>query len=380
MKLSTDRILTTHTGSLPRPEPLGQMLLDGDAGKPVDADEFEAAVKAAIDDAVAKQVAAGIDVINDGEMSKVGYATYVTARASGFSGTSPRRVPADLERYPNYLKGAAVRGESPAMQRPVCSAEVKLVDSGPLERDIANFTAALDGAGATQGFMTAASPGVICAFLPNEFYPDEDAYLEALADVMRPEYEAIHAAGFVLQLDCPDLAMARHMQYKAVSDDEFLARAHAHVEVLNAALTNVPAEDTRLHLCWGNYEGPHVCDIPAEKLMPVMRKVKAQVISFEASNPRHAHEWTVWRDAKLPDDKVLMPGVIDSVSNFVEHPELVAERIVKFADCVGRERVLAGSDCGFGTFSRFGRIDADICYDKLKSLAEGAEIASKRLW
>lgn len=380
MKLSTDRILTTHVGSLPRPEPLGQMLLDRDAGKPVDAAEFEAVVKAAVGDVVRKQIEVGIDVVNDGEMSKIGYATYIKDRASGFSGTSPRRVPADLELYPRYLKGAAERRESPAIQRPNCNAEVKLTDNAPLERDIANFAATLDGAGATEGFMSAASPGVICAFLPNEYYATEDDYLEALAAVMQQEYEAIHAAGFVIQLDCPDLAMARHMQYKALSDEEFLARADAHIEVLNAAIANVPAEATRLHLCWGNYEGPHVCDISVEKLMPVVRKVKAQVISFEASNPRHAHEWTVWRDADLPDDKVLMPGVIDSVSNFVEHPKLVAERIIRFADFVGRERVLAGTDCGFGTFAGFGKIDPDICYAKLKTLAEGAEIASEHLW
>lgn len=380
MKLSTDRILTTHVGSLPRPDPLGQMLLDRDAGKPVDAAEFEALVKTAVGDVVRKQVEAGIDVVNDGEMSKIGYATYILERASGFSGNSPRRVPADLELYPNYLKKAAERRESPAIQRPSCTAEVKPTDNAPLARDIANFAAALDEAGATEGFMSAASPGVICAFLPNEYYATEDDYLEALAAVMRPEYEAIHAAGFAVQLDCPDLAMARHMQYKAVSDEEFLVRANAHIEVLNAALADVPAEAIRLHLCWGNYEGPHVCDIPAEKLMPVMRKVKAKVISFEASNPRHAHEWTVWRDADLPDDKVLMPGVIDSVSNFVEHPKLVAERIIRFADFVGRERVLAGTDCGFATFAGFGKIDPDICYAKLKALAEGAEIASRHLW
>jgi 5-methyltetrahydropteroyltriglutamate--homocysteine methyltransferase len=380
MKLSTDRILTTHVGSLPRPEPLGTMLLDRDAGKPVDAGAFEATVRAAVADVVRKQVASGIDIVNDGEMGKIGYATYIKDRASGFSGTSPRRVPADLELYPNYLKAAAGRRESPQIQRPVCTGEVKLTDRKPLERDIANLTAALDGTGATEGFMTAASPGVICAFLPNEHYSSEDSYLEALAAVMQPEYEAIHAAGLVIQLDCPDLAMARHMQYKAVSDDEFLARAEAHVAVLNAALANVPATSTRLHLCWGNYEGPHVCDVAAEKLIPVLRKVKAQVISFEASNPRHAHEWAVWRDARLPDDKVLMPGVIDSVSNFVEHPQLVAERICRFADFVGRERVLAGTDCGFGTFAGFGKIDPDICYAKLKTLAEGAEIASQRLW
>jgi len=380
MKLSTDRILTTHTGSLPRPDGLSQMLLDHEAGKPVDAAAFEAAARDAVNEAVKRQIAAGIDIVNDGEMSKVGYATYIKDRATGFSGTSPRRVPADLEMYPNFLKAAAQRRESPAIHRPLCTGEVKLRDNAPLERDIANFKAALKNARVVEGFMTAASPGVICSFLPNEYYPTEDAYLEALAAVMKSEYDAIHAAGLILQLDCPDLAMARHMQYKAISDEDFIARADAHMEVLNAALADVPADRIRLHLCWGNYEGPHVCDIAAEKILPVVRKTKAQVISFEASNPRHAHEWTAWKAAKLPDDKVLLPGVIDSVSNFVEHPELVAERIGRFADIVGRERVLAGTDCGFGTFVGFGKIDPDIAYAKLKAMAEGAAIASKRLW
>jgi len=359
---------------------LSQLLLAKEFGEPYEETEYESETKGAVQAVVRRQLEVGIDIVSDGEMSKIGYATYIKDRASGFSGDSPRRVPADLELYPTYLKAAAERRESPTIQRPMCTAEVKLTDNAPLERDIANLTTALDGVGATEGFMNAASPGVICAFLPNEHYATEDDYLEALAALMQPEYEAIHAAGLVIQLDCPDLAMARHMQYKAVSDEEFLARADAHIEVLNAALANVPAEATRLHLCWGNYEGPHVCDIPAEKLMPVLRKVKAQVISFEASNPRHAHEWTDWRDANLPDDKVLMPGVIDTVSNFVEHPKLVAERICRFADFVGRERVLAGTDCGFGTFAGFGKIDPDICYAKLKTLAEGAEIASQRLW
>lgn len=380
MRLSTDRILTTHTGSLPRPEDLGRMLLARDAGEAVDAAAFEAAVRQAVGDIVKKQIALGIDIVGDGEMSKVGYSTYIKDRVTGFSGTSPRRVPADLEMFPTYLQGAARRGESPLIQRPVCTGEVKLVDSAPLARDIANFTAALDGAGAIDAFMNASSPGVICAFLPNEHYPSEDAYLEALAAVMQPEFEAIHAAGFVLQLDCPDLAMARHMQYKAGSDADFVARADAHVEVLNAALANIPADAMRLHLCWGNYEGPHVCDVPVEKLMPVLRKVKPQVISFEASNPRHAHEWTEWRDGGLPEEKVLMPGVVDSVSNFVEHPRLVAERICRFADIVGRERVLAGTDCGFATFVGYGKVDPEVAFAKLKTLADGAEIASQRLW
>ncbi len=380
MKLSTERILTTHVGSLPRSLELSDMLLKKEFGEAQDQAAFDKCVSDSVAGVVARQVAAGIDIVSDGEMSKIGYATYIKDRCDGFSGDSPRRPPADLAAYPDYLEISGKMGQAPKIIRPVCSSEIRIRDRAPLEQDIANFKSALDGSGAVQGFMNAASPGVIGAFLPNEYYPSEDAYLEALAGVMKEEYEAIVNAGFVLQLDCPDLAMARHTQYIDLTDDEFVGHAERHVAVLNAALENVPAEMTRLHLCWGNYEGPHHCDIPVEKILHVVTSAKPQAISFEASNPRHAHEWQKWRDADIPEDKVLMPGVIDSVTNFIDHPEGVAERICKFADIVGRERVLAGSDCGFATFAGFGKVNPDIAYAKMGALAEGARIASEKLW
>jgi len=380
MKLSTERILTTHVGSLPRALDLSDMLLKKEFGEAQDAAAFEKRVHEAVREVVAKQVAVGIDIVSDGEMSKIGYATYIKDRCDGFSGDSARRPPADLAAYPAYMQKSSEMGQAPKITRPVCSGEIRIKETDSLKKDIANFQTALDGSGATQGFMNAASPGVICAFLPNEFYASEGDYLAALAAVMKEEYEAIHAAGFVLQLDCPDLAMARHTQYGDLSDAEFIIHAERHVEVLNAALENVPADMSRLHLCWGNYEGPHHCDIPVEKILHVVTRAKPQAISFEASNPRHAHEWRKWRDADIPEDKVLMPGVIDSVTNFIDHPEGVAERICKFADIVGRERVLAGSDCGFATFAGFGKVDPEIAYAKLGALAEGARIASETLW
>ena len=380
MKLSSERILTTHVGSLPRALDLNDMLLKREFGDAQAEVAFDNRVREAVGEVVARQVEAGVDIVSDGEMSKIGYATYIKDRCAGFSGDSPRRPPADLAAYPGYMQKSSDMGQAPKITRPVCSGEIRIKERAPLEQDIANLQAALEGSGAVQGFMNAASPGVICAFLPNEYYASEGVYLEALAAVMKEEYEAIHAAGFVLQLDCPDLAMARHTQYIDLSDDEFIAHAERHVDVLNAALENVPADMSRVHLCWGNYEGPHHCDIPVEKILHVVTRVKPQAISFEASNPRHAHEWRIWRDAEIPEDKVLMPGVSDSVTNFVDHPEGVAERICRFADIVGRERVLASSDCGFGTFAGFGKVDPDIAYAKLSSLAEGARIASKSLW
>ena len=341
---------------------------------------FDVCMADAVGQVVARQVEAGIDIVSDGEMSKIGYATYIKDRYHGFSGDSPRRIPGDLKLYPNYVKKIAAQGETPKLARPMCTGEISVKDEGALTNDIENLTRSVAAAGAVQGFMNAASPGVISVFQPNEYYADEDQYLEALSEAMRAEYEAINAAGLVIQLDCPDLAMGRHTMYSDITDAEFIKRAEAQVEALNHALRNIPADMARMHLCWGNYEGPHVCDIALEKIIHVVKKVKPQVLSFEASNPRHSHEWTVWRDAKLPDDKVLLPGVIDSVSNFVEHPDFVAERICRFANFIGCERVLAGSDCGFATFAGFGKIDPDICYAKLNTLAEGAAIASKRLW
>lgn len=380
MRLSTDRILTSHVGSLPRPDFLSDLLIRREFGEPVDVDVFEMEVLAAVKNAVARQVEAGVDIVSDGEMSKIGYATYIKDRCTGFSGDSPRNPPADLDRFPAFMLRTAQQGQVPNILRPCCTGEIEIRDRSALESDINNFREAIEGADITEGFMNAASPGVIGAFLPNEHYPSERAYLEALAKVLREEYEAINQAGFVVQVDCPDLAMARHTQYKHLSDAEFIRHAELHVEVLNHALERVPAQAARLHVCWGNYDGPHDFDIPLTKIMRVLHKVKPQVISFEAANPRHAHEWRVWEEIAPPQDKVLMPGVIDTTCNFIEHPEYVAERICRFADIVGRERVIAGTDCGFGTFAKYGRVDPDIAYAKLKTLAEGAALATRRLW
>jgi 5-methyltetrahydropteroyltriglutamate--homocysteine methyltransferase len=380
MKLSSERILTTHVGSLPRPADVSDMLLAKEDGMLADQVAFDACMKSAVADVVRQQVDVGIDIVSDGEMSKIGYSTYVTERLHGFKGDSERKMPQDLEMFPAFVQRVAAMGEAPQVRRAPCVGEISIKDEAPLRKDLANMAAALDGAGATEGFMNAASPGVIAFFQPNEYYPSEDAYLDVLAAAMKPEYEAIHAAGLVIQLDCPDLAMTRHSLHKNRSDAEFVAQCERNIEALNAALENVPAEGARLHLCWGNYEGPHVCDIALDAIYDTVMKAKPQAISFEAANPRHAHEWCVFAERGVPEDKVLIPGVIDSVSNFVEHPALVAERICRFADIVGRERVLAGADCGFATFAGFGKIDPAICYAKLRTLAEGAALASDRLW
>ena len=380
MKSSTDRILTTHVGSLPRSDKVCAMLMAKEKGERLDAAAFEGSLREAVMAVVKRQVEAGIDIVSDGEMSKPGYATYIKDRLTGFSGDSPRRPPADLALYPAYLKKIHAAGETPTITRQRCTGPVAIRDPKPLADDLARMGEAMAAAKPVQGFMNAASPGVIANFQPNEFYPSHAAYLEALAEVMRKEYEAIVRAGYVLQVDCPDLAMGRHIMFQQESDEGFLRAAEQNVEALNHALANVPAEQVRIHICWGNYEGPHVCDIPLRKIIGTVLKAKAQGISFEASNPRHAHEWAVFKEVSIPQDKLLLPGVIDSVSNFVEHPELVAERIGRFADIVGRERVLASTDCGFGTFAGFGKIDPDICYAKLKAMAEGAAIASRRLW
>ena len=380
MKLSTERILTTHVGSLPRPADVSDMLLAKENETLADQGAFDACMVDAVAAVVRRQVDAGVDIVSDGEMSKIGYSTYVTERLHGFAGDSERKMPQDLEMFPAFVQRVAAMGEAPQVRRAPCVGEISIKDEAPLRKDLANMAAALDGAGAAEGFMNAASPGVIAFFQPNEYYPSEDAYLDVLAEAMKPEYEAIHAAGLVIQLDCPDLAMTRHSLHKNKSDAEFVAQCERNIEALNAALENVPAEGARLHLCWGNYEGPHVCDIELDAIYDTVMKAKPQAISFEAANPRHAHEWAVFAERGLPEDKVLIPGVIDSVSNFVEHPALVAERICRLADIVGRERVLAGADCGFGTFAGFGRVDSEIVYAKLGALAEGAALASDRLW
>lgn len=380
MKLSTERILTTHVGSLPRSQEVFELVFAQERGEPLDEPTFKAAISKAVKEVVQAQSRAGIDIVSDGEMSKISYATYIKYRLSGFEGDSPRRTPADLQAYPNFAGRASKSGGTPTYRRPRCTGPVAVKDERPLAEDIANFQAALAEAAVTEGFMNAASPGVIALFQPNDYYPSHEAYLEALAEAMRVEYEAICQAGLILQIDSPDLALGRHMMFTDLSDQAFLKMVEQHIEVLNHALRNIAAEKVRLHVCWGNYEGPHHCDIGFEKILPAVLKAKPQALSFEASNPRHAHEWKVFKDLKLPDDKVLIPGMLDSTTNFVEHPELVAERIIRFAELVGRERVLAGSDCGFSTFAGFGTVDKDIVYAKLEALAQGAALASARLW
>jgi 5-methyltetrahydropteroyltriglutamate--homocysteine methyltransferase len=378
---SQDRILTTHVGSLPRPQSVVDLLFAQDRGEPIDETLFDQTMRQAVCTVVARQRAAGIDLVSDGEMSKISYATYIRHRFTGFEpGEVPRAVPADLDDFPAYRDRLAREGGTPRYLRPVCKGPIAVKDEGPLQRDIARFRDALAEADARGAFMTAASPGVVGVFQPNEYYPTREAYLQALAEALKAEYQAIVGAGFTLQVDCPDLAMGRHIQFRDASDQEFIRNAELQVEALNYALSDVPAESVRMHLCWGNYQGPHTHDVPLELILPVVLKAKPSAIAFEASNPRHAHEWMVWRDAEIPEDKVLIPGVLDSVSNFVEHPQLVANRILQFAAIVGRERVIAGTDCGFGTFAGFGAVDPDICFAKLAALAEGAALASEQLW
>jgi 5-methyltetrahydropteroyltriglutamate--homocysteine methyltransferase len=327
-----------------------------------------------VSETVRRQVEAGVDIVSDGETSKISYATYVKDRYTGFDGDSPRNAPADLKQFPTFLQRLADDGGTPTYARPMCVGEVKSKGQGELEKDIANLKSAMAEHGVERGFMNAASPGVISLFLQNDFYPTREAYLEALANAMKAEYETIVASGLDLQLDCPDLALSRHMLFNDLSDDEFIKIANSHVEALNYALSDVPAEKVRVHICWGNYEGPHICDIPMSKMFDTLMSTKARYVLFETSNPRHGHEWSVFKDRKndIPEDKVLVPGVVDTTTNFVEHPDLVAQRIERFVDIVGADRVIAGSDCGFGTFAGFGAVDPEIAYAKLSSLAQGA--------
>ena len=348
--------------------------------QPYDPPTLARTVAEAVKAVVARQCEVGIDVVSDGEMSKISYATYIKDRISGFAGDSERNPPADLEAFPGFLRRQAESGGTPSYRRPCCVGEVAVKDLQPLEDDLANFRAALAASAPLEGFMNAASPGVIALFQPNRHYPGHEPYLEALAEAMRHEYERIVAAGFLLQLDSPDLGLGRHMIFKDKSEAEYLRLANLHVEALNHALRNVPADRVRLHVCWGNYEGPHHCDVPMSTVLPVALRAKPQALLFESSNPRHAHEWEVFAAADIPEDKILIPGVIDSTSNFIEHPRLVAQRILKFADIVGRERVIAGTDCGFSTFAGFGAVDEDIVYAKLGALVEGAAAASAELW
>ncbi len=380
MRQSTDRILTTHVGSMPRPQKLVDALLRKDHGEAYDPAEFDKTIKEAVAAVVARQTAVGIDIPSDGEASKVSYSTYMMDRLTGFGGDNQRKVALDLAPYPEFREKMGRMTGSQEFRRASCIGPIAVKDLKPLEADIANMLAAMKTAGVTEGFMNSASPGLVTAFQPNQYYPTHEEYVWALSDAMKQEYRMIIDSGLILQLDCPDLAMARHTGFQDLSEADFVKRAEIHVEAMNAALEGIPAEKVRFHVCWGNYEGPHDFDIDLIKILHVILKAKPAGILFEAANSRHAHEWKVWSEAKIPDDKVLIPGTIDSCSNYVEHPELVAQTIERFAAIVGRERVLAGTDCGFGTFAGYGKLDGEIAYKKLKALAEGAEIATKRLW
>jgi 5-methyltetrahydropteroyltriglutamate--homocysteine methyltransferase len=380
MRCSTDRILTTHVGSLPRSQAVTDVLFARERNEVADPQAAAAVITNAVAEVVRRQVSVGVDVVSDGEMSKISYATYIAERLSGFGGDTPRDPGQDLVEFPGLLKKLAERGSTAKYRRPRCIGEIRVKNLAPLHADLQNITAAMATPGPSEAFMNAASPGVVALFQPNDFYRTQDEYLAALAEALRVEYEAIVQAGVVLQIDAPDLAMGRHTMYRDRSLEEFERLAARHIEILNHALRNVPADRVRMHVCWGNYEGPHHHDVPMERLLPIVLKAKPQALLFEAANPRHAHEWAVFAEAQIPDTKILIPGVLATTTNYVEHPQLVAERIERFAHIVGRERVMAGTDCGFGTFAGFGPVEPDIAFMKLQSLAEGAQLASRRLW
>ena len=384
------RILTTHVGSLPRPERVVTQLFAQDSGMNYDAAEFDRTMAAEVADVVVRQAKSRVDVVSDGEMSKISYATYIRHRLTGFElGEMPRAVPRDLDDFPDFKERLAKLGATPKYQRPICTGPIAVKDLSGLHKDIANLQAACAAAAAPgqpplRAFMNSASPGVIAVFQPNKYYASTELYLQALADAMATEYEAIVAAGLDLQIDAPDLAMGRHIKFRDVDDTEFLRNANLQVEALNHALRKVPAERIRMHVCWGNYEGPHHHDIGLEKILGVVLKAKPATVLFEGANPRHAHEWEVWARAgkagQIPEHKILAPGVLDTVNNFIEHPRLIAQRLLTYASIVGRDRVMAATDCGFGTFAGYGAIHPPICFAKLASMAEGAEMASKELW
>ena len=380
MKTSTERILTTHVGSLPRSQEVVDLLFAQDRGERYDPAHFDEVMRRGVSEAMRLQQEAGIDIVSDGETSKISYATYIRHRLTGFEGDSPRPTPQDIDELPDYRDKLVKEGASAKYLRPVCKGPIQVKNREPLLHDIGRMKEALAKANVTEGFMNAVSPGTVAVFQPNEYYPSHAAYMEALADAMREEYETIVQSGLLLQVDCPDLAMGRHSRFRDLSDDEFLRTAEIQIDALNQALANVPADGTRLHICWGNYEGPHTHDIPLVKVLPLLFKAKPMALLIEGANPRHEHEWEIWKTHRLPTDKILVPGVLDSSCNFVEHPELVAQRLVRYAEGVGRERVIAGTDCGFGTFAGFGPVHPSVCWLKMRSLAEGAALASQKLW
>ncbi len=380
MKRSTERFLTTHTGSLPRPDDLIRMMYAKEEGVPVDAEALGARIRSAVEEVVRKQAAAGVDLVNDGEMSKPSYATYVKDRLNGFGGTGNTFVYQDLAGFPNLER--RVFGDPGRSRRktPACNAPIGVRDPQAARADVDNLKAAFAKVKAQEMFMSAASPGVVSLFFRNDHYASQEEYLFAIAEAMRHEYETVANAGIVLQIDCPDLAMGRHIQYASLSLEEFRRKIRLHIEALNHALSNIPAERLRMHLCWGNYEGPHHCDVPLADIIDIVFLAKPSGISFEAANPRHAHEWTLFERVKLPEGKVLIPGVLESKTNFIEHPELIAQRIGRYAKLVGRENVVAGSDCGYGTWVGQAAVDPDVVWAKMAAMAEGARLATKNFW
>ncbi len=378
MEVNLKKISVTHVGSLPRKQEVVDFIFARENNQKYNQDDFDNVMNKAVLETVKKQVNSGVDIVSDGETSKISYATYVKDRYNGFSGDSPRNPPADLKLFPSFLKRLADDGGTPTYARPMCTDRVSSKGQVDLNKDIFNLKTAMKICNVSRGFMNAASPGVISLFLQNQFYSSREDYLAALADVMKTEYETIIGSGLYLQLDCPDLALSRHMLFNDLSDDEFLKIADLHIETLNYALRDIPEEKVRVHICWGNYEGPHCCDIDMNKVFSTLMKAKAQFLLFETSNPRHAHEWEVFKNRKseIPDNKILVPGVVDTTTNFIEHPELVRQRIERFINIVGEDRVVAGTDCGFGTFAGFGAVDPEIAYAKLSTLSEGAALIS----
>ncbi len=380
MRRSTERFLTTHTGSLPRPDDLIRMMYAKEEGVPVDPAALAARVRSAVAEVVKKQADAGVDLINDGELSKPSYATYIKDRLNGFGGTGNTFVYQDLAEFPKLaLKVFGDPGRS-RRKTPACNAPISVRDPQAARTDADNLKAALSSVKAEEGFMSAASPGVVSLFFRNDHYKDFETYIYAVADAMQDEYEAIAKAGFVVQFDCPDLGMGRHIQYADLDLKEFRKRIQLHIEALNHATRNIPPGQLRLHLCWGNYEGPHHYDVPLADIVDIVFAARPEGISLEAANPRHAHEYALFETVKLPPGKVLIPGVIESKSNFIEHPELIAQRIGRYARLVGRENVIAGSDCGYGTWVGQAAVDPEVVFAKLKAMAEGARIATKQFW
>ncbi len=379
MKRSIDRILTTHTGSLPRPSALAEILVARETGAPYDEVAFEEAVRGAVSESVAQQCETGLDVVNDGEMSKFFYATYIKERLTGFDGENLTRPIADAREFPEFADRSTTSARS-LRRTPACTGPIGYRGETELRRDIANLTSALAGKALSEAFMSAASPGVVSCFIQNQYYPDTETYVFAIAEAMKTEYEAIHTAGFILQLDCPDLAMGRHFQFADDDVDTFLRNAALNVEALNHALGGIPPERLRMHLCWGNYEGPHNWDVPLIDIIDIVLRARPTALSFEGANPRHGHEWNVFEGLAMPEGKILIPGVIDSTTNYIEHPEYVAERIQRYADIVGRENVIAGVDCGFATSAVSTKVDTRIAWAKLGSLVDGAAMATRRLW